>query len=948
MGTVKFTDDATTTVAAALSAGDTSIRVASSTPFAGLLAVYGDFFYVTLRRNATGAKETVKVTNVTGTTWTVARAVGPKDVALSFSVGDGVYLRLGASLLQAAMNQGVTNYNIVAYGADPMGVVDSAAAIQAAINTCSAMGGSIYVPPGTYKLIPATVWVTEDSGDTNYAALFMKSGMSIVGDSGSSFRIADNQSTIGSPKPMAMFATNQQLQKVSFYNLEMDMNGDNNPLDTTPGSVPMLNPDAFPQNHISVRGGTRVLGYPAYVDDMRVERCRFINGPGTCAICHSQTNAYTQAPTVTIAGSVFTLPSSPAIYYVANNMAVVFSTTGTLPTGITAGVTYYMVNANPQALTFGVATSIGGTAITTSGSQSGTHNANVRGDRVGQRWEILNSKFYNNGNYSRDHSTITGSGLNGLRVDGNFFYTDPVNAMGRNPNDQQNNSSMTIGPRYAIETHGRNTLFTNNMVQNYFYVSWHTPASDGGNNDVIYSNNIANSVSGGGFSFMGNRASPPVMSNIKICDNTIHITDVGTLDHAVWGEVKPGVDLTDFVSQTDVTITGNVVTKDGTVNAACLVAITAQDISGEMQNRIVISGNVAKGTACGVYLATNGVSGCDIGNVFIESNTWLNLQPQGQFATNYPSSGSHSVSGIYAKIKGANNIKGIYTQNNITLSEDSHCGWGIYVNSSEGSSATITDLLDYGNIARGVLYGGIHDGVASGKLSITNYIGGFTNIFDSNGQFVVPGVPGVSEAGIYVGAKVPGGDANTFLAFNGGYATTYNAGLLGQDTVGLGGAALSVWGATSPGGAWDGLRIAAFVTGATQAATEFRAAGTLSATKIGLSATALSNPNMLFSSTPPTVSGFGTGASVLHNTGTAAFTIGVGTSNSSSTGTITMPSGAANGWALDIHNITDPTHGVIGYTVSGATITVTNYSRTTGLATNWTDSDVLAVKAVAY
>ena len=52
---------------------------------------------------------------------------------------------------------------------------------------------------------------------------------------------------------------------------------------------------------------------------------------------------------------------------------VVFSTTGTLPTGITAGTTYYVVN--PTANTFQISATAGGSAITTSGTQSGVQTA---------------------------------------------------------------------------------------------------------------------------------------------------------------------------------------------------------------------------------------------------------------------------------------------------------------------------------------------------------------------------------------------------------------------------------------------------------------------------------------------------------------------------------------------------------------------------------------------
>lgn len=50
---------------------------------------------------------------------------------------------------------------------------------------------------------------------------------------------------------------------------------------------------------------------------------------------------------------------------------VVFTTTGALPTGLTAGTRYYV--RDEATNTFQVATSKGGTAVNTSGSQSGTH-----------------------------------------------------------------------------------------------------------------------------------------------------------------------------------------------------------------------------------------------------------------------------------------------------------------------------------------------------------------------------------------------------------------------------------------------------------------------------------------------------------------------------------------------------------------------------------------------
>jgi hypothetical protein len=57
----------------------------------------------------------------------------------------------------------------------------------------------------------------------------------------------------------------------------------------------------------------------------------------------------------------------------ANGEAVVFTTTGALPTGLTAGVRYYIVNQSTNA--FNVAATVGGTPIVTTGTQSGVHTA---------------------------------------------------------------------------------------------------------------------------------------------------------------------------------------------------------------------------------------------------------------------------------------------------------------------------------------------------------------------------------------------------------------------------------------------------------------------------------------------------------------------------------------------------------------------------------------------
>jgi hypothetical protein len=56
----------------------------------------------------------------------------------------------------------------------------------------------------------------------------------------------------------------------------------------------------------------------------------------------------------------------------AANQAVIFATTGALPTGLVAGTTYYV--RNPATNTFEVSATVGGASINTTGSQSGVHS----------------------------------------------------------------------------------------------------------------------------------------------------------------------------------------------------------------------------------------------------------------------------------------------------------------------------------------------------------------------------------------------------------------------------------------------------------------------------------------------------------------------------------------------------------------------------------------------
>lgn len=84
-------------------------------------------------------------------------------------------------------------------------------------------------------------------------------------------------------------------------------------------------------------------------------------------------SALSTSSTVTI-----TVASPGVITWNANGFSdgdpVFFTTTGALPTGITSGTTYFV--KSPTTNTFNIAATVGGTAITTTGTQSGTHTGN--------------------------------------------------------------------------------------------------------------------------------------------------------------------------------------------------------------------------------------------------------------------------------------------------------------------------------------------------------------------------------------------------------------------------------------------------------------------------------------------------------------------------------------------------------------------------------------------
>lgn len=109
----------------------------------------------------------------------------------------------------------------------------------------------------------------------------------------------------------------------------------------------------------------------AYVDNIAVGGAPDAN-TGTKGV-----SRLSASPNVTLGNPTITI-ASPAVVTLTShgltvNDEVQFTTTGALPTGLSAGVTYFVISSGLTTNSFEVSLTQGGTAINTSGTQSGTH-----------------------------------------------------------------------------------------------------------------------------------------------------------------------------------------------------------------------------------------------------------------------------------------------------------------------------------------------------------------------------------------------------------------------------------------------------------------------------------------------------------------------------------------------------------------------------------------------
>ena len=114
-------------------------------------------------------------------------------------------------------------------------------------------------------------------------------------------------------------------------------------------------------------------------------------------------------------------------------------------------------------------------------------------------------------------------------------------------------------------------------------------------------------------------------------------------------------------------------------------------------------------------------------------------------------------------------------------------------------------------------------------------------------------------------------------------------------------------------------------------------AGLISTNVKGTSSFALGgSSNIIISATAPTISsGFGTSPSIVSSNGTACFQCNVGYGGSATSGVIAMPA-AANGWYAVVNTpVTQATGSTVVSAQSNVSITLTNYTLSTGVALAW-------------
>lgn len=246
--------------------------------------------------------------------------------------------------------------------------------------------------------------------------------------------------------------------------------------------------------------------------------------------------------------------------------------------------------------------------------------------------------------------------------------------------------------------------------------------------------------------------------------------------------------------------------------------------------------------------------------------------------------------------------------------------------------------------------------ILGGAGGATNWFSVFPKGFGAGGSTVISGSGGVGLSANATGADATlrvGSLGNAYLYTSGGAIATHWDGVNAASRFKFESKSTITWSATQndPDTSVDtGISRSSAGLIVVGNGTQGNASGQVNASVFNPSTSLQINGKLLFRVTAPTISsGFGTSPSIVASNGTAAFTVDVGTGGTATNGVIAMPV-ATTGWLCTVNPAGAPQAAAINYSAptSTSSITITNYTLTTGLALAWTASTVLQVKCVGY
>ena len=362
--TVKFTNNASTSVATGINTSATSLTVASASAFPQLSGA-DDYCYLTIQQATGTTREVVKATALSSNTFTIVRAQD-NTTAGTWSSGDIVELRLTAALLQDVIDQATvegikTNFQYVPTagqtqfsGADNSGdtmIINDAELINVYMNGVRLVQGS------DYTVSSANNRITLTSGATTADIIDIEVFGNFTGQSGAAVAITGgaiagtaittgsiNNTPVGATQANTVAATTLTANSVAVDNITLD----GNEIDVSSGDLTLdvagdilLDADA---GDIHFMDGGTLFGQISNLSGLYLvsnvsDAPMYLRGNNGGSYVNALTIDFQNAGAATFAGTVF-IPDgsngSPALAFSADtDTGIIRVTTNAL--GITAG-----------------------------------------------------------------------------------------------------------------------------------------------------------------------------------------------------------------------------------------------------------------------------------------------------------------------------------------------------------------------------------------------------------------------------------------------------------------------------------------------------------------------------------------------------------------------------------------------------------------------------------